>query len=88
MFYSETSGKQEAIQKLKFTLLPPILIFHLKRFSFENGQQRKLLDRYEYPEVLNHFDNDVYYLYGILSHRGNAINAGHYVAYIKDFESK
>ena len=56
---------------------------------------KKLLGRFEFPEELcmdqftkGQSESQQYYLYGVLTHSGDALNSGHYIAYIKDFKSK
>jgi uncharacterized UBP type Zn finger protein len=38
-------------------------------------------------EYKDQMSNEIYSLYGILTHRGNSLNSGHYLAYVKDFLS-
>lgn len=92
-FQSEKHGKQDAKKFTKFEKLPPIMIFHLKRFEFIGQRQKKITESYTYPEELNMDKYTIdgkpepYLLYGVLVHRGQSTVAGHYVAYIKEFST-
>ena len=88
----EGHGKEKAIKKMNFIHLPPVLIFQLKRFEYNNeiNYIEKLNDYYEFYDQLNMNKyiekiNDNYdYTYTLISvvvHKGNVFG-GHYYAFI------
>ena len=80
--------KYDAVKKTSFKKLPPILFFHLKRFT---NHQHKICNKIEYQDELNMslFTNNKkmyhnYCLYAVIVHEG-IINIGHYYVYCKNF---
>ena len=88
----EGHGKEKAIKKMNFIHLPPVLIFQLKRFEYNNETKyiEKLNDYYEFYDQLNmnkyikNKNNNYDYTYSLISvvvHKGNVLG-GHYYAFI------
>ena len=95
----EGHGKEKAIKKMKFIHLPPVLMFQLKRFEYNNEINfiEKLNDYYKFEDELN-MNNYIekknsnedykYTLISVVVHKGNVFG-GHYYAYInQDIEHK
>uniref|UniRef100_A0A1B6KHF6 Ubiquitin carboxyl-terminal hydrolase n=2 Tax=Graphocephala atropunctata TaxID=36148 RepID=A0A1B6KHF6_9HEMI len=85
--------KKRATKKLDLWKLPNILIFHLKRFAFNEIKREKLDRRVEFPltglnidhYVANkHKENLVYDLIGVCNHYGGLMG-GHYTANCKNY---
>ena len=81
--------KYDAVKKTSFKKLPPILFFHLKRFT---NNQHKICNKIQYQDELNmsKFINNKnlyhnYCLYAVIVHEG-IINLGHYYVYCKNFK--
>ena len=81
--------KYDAVKKISFKKLPPILFFHLKRFT---NNQHKICNKIQYQDELNmsKFINNKnlyhnYCLYSVIVHEG-IINLGHYYVYCKNFK--
>jgi len=91
-FCSTCNDHMQAFKKFDIWNLPPILVIHLKRFSFGRGPydyRDKLDDIVDFPLELNLTgkikctnDNILYDLYAVSNHHGN-LGAGHYTAYCK-----
>lgn len=71
---------------------PPVMFIHFKRSSL---QGRKTLHRVDYPSVLHlshlmvHGSLDgPYHLSGVISHVGEEITSGHYIARVKAADSR
>ena len=88
----EGHGKEKAIKKMNFIKLPPVLIFQLKRFEYNNEIKsiEKLNDYYEFYDqlnmnqyIINKNGNDdySYTLISVVVHKGNVFG-GHYYAFI------
>ena len=90
----QVEGRKEkfkAVSRTKFGDLPNVLHIHLQRFEYDTnsfGSQKKINDRFEFPEELDLQDYVIdekksqetkYRLFGILIHIGNA-SFGHYEA--------
>lgn len=80
--------KYDAVKKTLFKKLPPILFFHLKRFT---NNQHKICNKIEYQDELNMsiftYNKNLYHnycLYSVIVHDG-FINVGHYYVYCKNF---
>lgn len=80
--------------KIKYA--PPILFFHLQRFSMDSntGAKKKLNSVFEFPVGFNlsHFmilsdESNMYELAGIINHSGNAF-ADHYVSFVRISENQ
>jgi ubiquitin carboxyl-terminal hydrolase 7 len=87
-YNSDEFGLQNARKGVKLKSLPPVLMFHLKRFEFdiETYQQYKINDKYEFPIELKmgkYFNQELdYVLFSILIHSGN-VDSGHYYSFIQ-----
>jgi len=81
----------DALRETQFSSLPPLLMIHLKRFSYDNGRRKVSchvecpfdlsLDEYSTEECRG--KQASYELFAIIFHRGNSSMCGHYVALIK-----
>ncbi|CAD8197044.1 unnamed protein product [Paramecium octaurelia] len=86
-------GKQEAIKFHRFKKLPPILLINLKRYQFDGQGFTKIHDYFQYDDEINFKQylinqvDEIYQLYAVLVHRGEAINHGHYYCYIRPTQS-
>jgi len=85
--------KKRATKKLDLWKLPNILIFHLKRFAFNETRKEKLDTKVEFPltglnidhyVVNKHKENLIYDLIGVCNHYGSLMG-GHYTANCKSF---
>jgi hypothetical protein len=86
---SEETIQGGGTHQVIFSSLPPVLLFHLRRFSAAGV---KINSRVEYPQYLNmtpftctrtpHF----YDLHGVVLHRGKA-TSGHYLTLVKPTEA-
>eukprot|EP00817_Percolomonadidae_sp_ATCC50343_P006605 CAMPEP_0117429958 /NCGR_PEP_ID=MMETSP0758-20121206/9486_1 /TAXON_ID=63605 /ORGANISM="Percolomonas cosmopolitus, Strain AE-1 (ATCC 50343)" /LENGTH=1154 /DNA_ID=CAMNT_0005217475 /DNA_START=13 /DNA_END=3473 /DNA_ORIENTATION=- len=102
-WYCEALDKKvDAVKGIQFKTFPDILTLHLKRFDYDRRtwQPIKLghkvafpfdLDMSPYLTTMEAYKDQnkidyVYELYSVMIHSGS-VNAGHYYAYIKDFES-
>jgi ubiquitin C-terminal hydrolase len=77
--------KKRATKKLDLWKLPNILIFHLKRFAFNETRKEKLDTKVEFPltdlnidhyVVNKHKENLIYDLIGVCNHYGSLMG-GH-----------
>jgi len=81
-------GKQNAVRKVKFQRLPPVLQFYLKRFQYFGGVIEKVNSKFEFPENLDLSEyleqpgKAEYRLFAILVHKGVS-QQGHYFAFVK-----
>lgn len=92
-----------ASKQLQLTHPPPVLLVHLKRFRSEDdyGRREKITDLVDFPlegldlsEVMmsdgeqywKNGEEPVYDCYAVSNHMGQ-LNAGHYTAFVKDFEN-
>ncbi|CAK5127159.1 unnamed protein product [Meloidogyne enterolobii] len=92
-------GKQDFLRSLYIWRLPEVLIIHIKRFNFEDGQTVKdsrAIDfpvddldmrRYIHPASPDSSKETItlYSLYAIVAHTGTA-NTGHYTARVKNLD--
>ncbi|XP_017660479.1 PREDICTED: inactive ubiquitin carboxyl-terminal hydrolase 50 [Lepidothrix coronata] len=86
---------QDATVKATITRAPQIIIFHLKRFAWQDKHRRKLSTTVDYP--LQNLDlspysstfsyNEVYSLCAVVNHAGD-IDYGHYTAFCKHSTTK
>jgi len=84
---------QEAQKRMKIKQLPKVLTVHLKRFKYQEHEERfcKLSHRVVFPlelRVSNTSHNAVdpereYHLFAIVIHIGSGPNHGHYISFIK-----
>ena len=88
---SKCRRQQDVYKKLNLWRLPPVVIFHLKRFGFSGGTARKVHAQVTFP--LRDLDlsqlaigphpnthSMVYDLFGVVEHHGSQ-HSGHYTAY-------
>lgn len=99
---SSCNSKQNAARKIHLKHLPPVLNLQLLRFVFDKktGMKKKLNSFIQFPEVidmskyLSDYNSIVtqnsvtYNLSAVLIHRGPTAYSGHYIAHIKDNNSK
>ncbi|KAH0786841.1 Clan CA, family C19, ubiquitin hydrolase-like cysteine peptidase [Histomonas meleagridis] len=90
----EGIGKCDAIKGCKYEVLPPVLHFHLQRFTYDinTGMMRKVRDRFEFPfevdmspylsETADRTNPYIYELTSVLVHQGEQYG-GHYYAYCR-----
>uniref|UniRef100_A0A7N0U984 Ubiquitin carboxyl-terminal hydrolase n=1 Tax=Kalanchoe fedtschenkoi TaxID=63787 RepID=A0A7N0U984_KALFE len=86
---------RQATKKLDLWRLPEILVFHLKRFSYNRYMKNKLdafvnfpihnLDLSKYIGDVSNQNSNVYELYAISNHYGG-LGGGHYTAMVKLIE--
>jgi len=92
-YCSKCKQFQQATKKFDLWMLPPILVIHLKRFSYKNRYWRekletlvnypiKTLDMSTYVKGPN-ASHCVYDLYAVSNHYGS-LGGGHYTAYGKN----
>ncbi|XP_062922369.1 ubiquitin carboxyl-terminal hydrolase 8 isoform X2 [Mobula hypostoma] len=89
---SNCKAHRDSTKKLEIWKLPPILLVHLKRFSYEGRWKQKLQTNVDFPlenlELSNYVigpKNNVkrYNLYAVSNHYGG-LDGGHYTAYCKN----
>ncbi|XP_059495230.1 ubiquitin carboxyl-terminal hydrolase 8 isoform X1 [Stegostoma tigrinum] len=89
---SNCKAHRDSTKKLEIWKLPPILLIHLKRFSYEGRWKQKLQTNVDFPlENLDFFSyiigprNNVkrYNLFAVSNHYGG-LDGGHYTAYCKN----
>jgi len=87
----------QASKQLTIEQLPVVLILHLKRFTFEQGEAHKVHKVIEYEPVLNiqrklisserigtiTRGQRIYRLFAVISHRGKELVGGHYTCDIR-----
>ncbi|OHS96225.1 hypothetical protein TRFO_37637 [Tritrichomonas foetus] len=87
----EKYGKQDAVLYKKYKILPPFLMFHLMRFTYNesNFECEEVKSSFDCPNeidmskyVIDNYTHETRYkMMGIVAHRGCLIS-GHYVAFI------
>ncbi|XP_078097239.1 ubiquitin carboxyl-terminal hydrolase 8 isoform X2 [Mustelus asterias] len=89
---SNCKTHRDATKKLEIWKLPPILLVHLKRFSYEGRWKQKLQTNVDFPlenlDLTNYIigpRNNVkrYNLFAVSNHYGG-LDGGHYTAYCKN----
>ncbi|XP_069839566.1 ubiquitin carboxyl-terminal hydrolase 8 [Dendropsophus ebraccatus] len=90
-FCSNCKTRRDSIKKIEIWKLPPVLLVHLKRFSYEGRWKQKLQTYVDFP--LEHLDLSQYVigpktfkkysLFGVSNHYGG-LDGGHYTAYCKN----
>ncbi|XP_046674068.1 ubiquitin carboxyl-terminal hydrolase 45-like [Homalodisca vitripennis] len=80
---------QVSTKQLLIAKLPPVMIFHLKRFQVQRFAFRKIVRHVDFPLVLDispycsvNTGPILYSLYAVVEHMGT-LHGGHYVAYVK-----
>uniref|UniRef100_A0A3P9MNP3 Ubiquitin carboxyl-terminal hydrolase 8 n=1 Tax=Oryzias latipes TaxID=8090 RepID=A0A3P9MNP3_ORYLA len=92
VFCRHCKAHRDSTKKLEIWKVPPILLVHLKRFSYEGRWKQKLQTTVDFP--LDNLDLTQYvigpkqtlkryYLYGVSNHYGG-LDGGHYTAYCKN----
>ncbi|OQR97942.1 ubiquitin-specific protease [Achlya hypogyna] len=75
-----------------FTHLPPVLVFQLKRFTFDGARVTKNVAPVYFPAQLLNMapyvfasaaPSSTYFLYAVCAHIGGSLSRGHYVAYTR-----
>ncbi|XP_955191.1 ubiquitin carboxyl-terminal hydrolase, putative [Theileria annulata] len=98
MYEAKGHGKQRANKGIRFLKFPPVVIFLLKRFTFDLSKMDtvKLNNRFEFYKEISlsqYIQNDTnkivdgdYVLQAVSVHHGS-INSGHYYAFAKNEDS-
>ncbi|KAK4051132.1 ubiquitin-specific protease doa4 [Microbotryomycetes sp. JL201] len=96
-FCPKCKTNRRASKRLTLSRLPPILVIHLKRFSFRGPFSDKVETQVQYPLTgldLTHYlppplfdqrttpKGKVYDLFGVTNHYGN-LSSGHYTAFVR-----
>ncbi|XP_041713556.2 ubiquitin carboxyl-terminal hydrolase 8 isoform X2 [Coregonus clupeaformis] len=92
VFCRHCKALRDSIKKLEIWKVPPIILVHLKRFSFEGRWKQKLQTTVDFP--LENLDVSQYVigpraslkrynLFGVSNHYGG-LDGGHYTAYCKN----
>ncbi|NXO21848.1 UBP50 hydrolase, partial [Cisticola juncidis] len=89
-------GNQDATVKASITTAPQIIIFHLKRFAWQDKNRRKLFTNVCYPfsdldlspyMSTPSYNNTEYSLCAVVNHAGD-LDYGHYTAFCKHSVTK
>lgn len=92
VFCRHCKAHRDSTKKLEIWKVPPILLVHLKRFSYEGRWKQKLQTSVDFPldsldlcqYVIGPKQNlKKYSLYGVSNHYGG-LDGGHYTAYCKN----
>ncbi|CAL8350096.1 unnamed protein product [Merluccius merluccius] len=92
VFCRHCKAHRDSTKKLEIWKVPPIVLVHLKRFSYEGRWKQKLQTSVDFP--LENLDLSLYViaprqnlkkycLYGVSNHYGG-LDGGHYTAYCKN----
>ncbi|KAM4749522.1 ubiquitin carboxyl-terminal hydrolase 8 [Rhinophrynus dorsalis] len=91
-FYcSNCKTRRDSLKKIEIWKLPPVLLVHLKRFSYEGRWKQKLQTYVDFPlecldlsqYVIGPKSYKKYNLFGVSNHYGG-LDGGHYTAYCKN----
>lgn len=91
-FYcSNCKTRRDSLKKIEIWKLPPVLLVHLKRFSYEGRWKQKLQTYVDFPlecldlsqYVIGPKSYKKFNLYGVSNHYGG-LDGGHYTAYCKN----
>ncbi|XP_049620770.1 ubiquitin carboxyl-terminal hydrolase 8-like [Suncus etruscus] len=92
-FYcSHCRAQQDSLKSIKICKLPPVLLIHLKRFSYKGRQKNKLQANVDFPlenldlsQYVIDSNNNLkkYNLFSVSNHYGG-LNRGHYTAFCKN----
>uniref|UniRef100_A0A665V5J1 Ubiquitin carboxyl-terminal hydrolase n=1 Tax=Echeneis naucrates TaxID=173247 RepID=A0A665V5J1_ECHNA len=94
VFCRHCKAHRDSTKKLEIWKVPPILLVHLKRFSYEGRWKQKLQTSVDFPlDSLDLYQYVIgpkqhlkrYSLYGVSNHYGG-LDGGHYTAYCKNAE--
>ncbi|XP_017297008.1 ubiquitin carboxyl-terminal hydrolase 8 [Kryptolebias marmoratus] len=96
VFCRHCKAHRDSTKKLEIWKVPPILLVHLKRFSYEGRWKQKLQTSVDFP--LDSLDLSQYVigpkqnlkrynLYGLSNHYGG-LDGGHYTAYCKNAQKQ
>ncbi|XP_041838100.1 ubiquitin carboxyl-terminal hydrolase 8 isoform X2 [Melanotaenia boesemani] len=96
VFCRHCKAHRDSTKKLEIWKVPPILLVHLKRFSYEGRWKQKLQTSVDFP--LDNLDLAQYVigpkqsmkrysLYGVSNHYGG-LDGGHYTAYCKNADKQ
>ncbi|XP_029316647.1 ubiquitin carboxyl-terminal hydrolase 8 [Cottoperca gobio] len=92
VFCRHCKAHRDSTKKLEIWKVPPIVLVHLKRFSYEGRWKQKLQTSVDFPlETLDLLQYVIgpkqnlkrYSLYGVSNHYGG-LDGGHYTAYCKN----
>ncbi|XP_061890269.1 ubiquitin carboxyl-terminal hydrolase 8-like isoform X1 [Entelurus aequoreus] len=92
VFCRHCKAHRDSTKKLEIWKVPPILLVHLKRFSYEGRWKQKLQTSVDFPLDyldLSHYvigpkhNLKKYNLFGVSNHYGG-LDGGHYTAYCKN----
>ncbi|XP_053722235.1 ubiquitin carboxyl-terminal hydrolase 8 isoform X1 [Synchiropus splendidus] len=96
VFCRHCKAHRDSSKKLEIWKVPPILLVHLKRFSYEGRWKQKLQTTVDFPldcldltqYVIGPKQNlKRYNLYGVSNHYGG-LDGGHYTAYCKNAQKQ
>ncbi|XP_037552899.1 ubiquitin carboxyl-terminal hydrolase 8 isoform X2 [Nematolebias whitei] len=96
VFCRKCKTHRDSTKKLEIWKVPPILLVHLKRFSYEGRWKQKLQTSVDFPLDCLDLSQYVigpkqnlkrYNLYGVSNHYGG-LDGGHYTAYCKNAQKQ
>ncbi|XP_067105290.1 ubiquitin carboxyl-terminal hydrolase 8 [Osmerus mordax] len=96
VFCRHCKAHRDSTKKLEIWKVPPILLVHLKRFSYEGRWKQKLQTSVDFPQesldlaqyVIGPKQNlKRYNLFGVSNHYGG-LDGGHYTAYCKNAQKQ
>lgn len=80
-YQMEDGTKVDAEKGLELVSTPTVLVLHLRRFEYVNGDFEKIMSRFEFGTSLD-FHGESYDLFGVIVH-GGSVFGGHYIVYIQ-----
>ncbi|XP_053321110.1 ubiquitin carboxyl-terminal hydrolase 8 [Spea bombifrons] len=91
VYCSNCKTQRDSLKKIEIWKLPPILLVHLKRFSYEGRWKQKLQTYVDFPlesldlsqYIIGPKTYKKYNLFGVSNHYGG-LDGGHYTAYCKN----
>ena len=93
VFCQKCNTKRTASKGLRLATAPSILVFHMKRFAYDDyGNTLRLHKRVKFPlrleigdymSKVNKSKPPPYELVGVLVHQGSTCDSGHYLAYVR-----
>lgn len=78
--------QKKGLKKDKFISFPETLILHLKRFTREGTKISTVVSFAEILDLSRFQKNSRLELFGVISHSGESLNNGHYVAFVKNLD--